>query len=177
MPRKILHMDLDAFFCAVEENKDPSLHGKPFIVGGNPGERGVVASASYPARQFGIHSAMPTSQAVRLCPQLIIVHGRHHAYSTASSQVMDRLANLSPLIEQVSIDEAFLDVSDLPQSGFEIARGLQDCSQPPYNQGGSAVRVRCPRGPLSGQGSASEHQMQALARRHPVRCRRLDGDR
>ncbi len=125
MPRKILHIDLDAFFCAVEEKRDPSLSGKPFVVGGKPNQRGVVASASYAARKFGIHSAMPTGQALRLYPQLLIVHGRHSAYSLESDQVMQRCGDLTPLVEQISIDEAFLDVSDLPQAGLEIAQALQ----------------------------------------------------
>lgn len=125
MPRKVLHLDLDAFFCAVEEQRDPSLRGQPFAVGGQPDQRGVVASCSYAARQFGIHSAMPMARAVRLCPQLIIVRSRYSAYQAASRQVMERLHNLTPLVEQISIDEAFLDVSDLPESGETLARRLQ----------------------------------------------------
>jgi DNA polymerase-4 len=123
--RKILHLDLDAFFCAVEELRDPTLAGKPFAVGGRPESRGVVASCSYPARRLGIHSALPMSQAVRLCPGLIIVPTRHGAYSAVSRQVMSRLAALTPLVEQLSIDEAFLDVSDLPDPPEQIAHGLQ----------------------------------------------------
>lgn len=123
--RKIIHVDLDAFFCAVEELRDPSLRGKPFAVGGKPDERGVVASCSYPARRLGVRSAMPMSRAVRLCPQLIIVPARHRAYSEVSEQVMQRLHNLTPLVEQISIDEAFLDVSDLPEPAEVIARRLQ----------------------------------------------------
>ena len=73
MPRKIIHLDLDAFFCAVEEQRDPTLRGQPFAVGGRPESRGVVASCSYAARQFGIRSAMPMATAVRLCPELIII--------------------------------------------------------------------------------------------------------
>ena len=80
-PNTIIHLDLDAFFCSVEENHDPSLRNRPFIVGGHPGERGVVAACSYPARRFGIHSAMPVSQAVRLCPDLIRVPGRPRTLS------------------------------------------------------------------------------------------------
>lgn len=125
MPRKIIHFDLDAFFCAVEELRDPSLRGKPFAVGGKPDERGVVASCSYAARRLGVRSAMPMSRAVRLCPQLIIVPARHRAYSEVSEQVMQRLHNLTPLVEQISIDEAFLDVSDLPDDPELIARRLQ----------------------------------------------------
>jgi len=125
MPRKILHLDLDAFFCAVEEQRDPSLRGQPFAVGGRPESRGVVASCSYAARQYGIHSAMPMARAVRRCPELIIVPSRYQAYQAASRQVMARLRKLTPLVEQLSIDEAFLDVSDLPQPAGQIARRLQ----------------------------------------------------
>ena len=125
MQRKILHFDLDAFFCSVEELRDPSLCGKPFAVGGQPETRGVVASCSYPARRFGIHSAMPMSQAVRRCPHLTIVPANHKAYSETSRKVMDRLRALTPLVEQLSVDEAFLDAKALPSSAEEIARQLQ----------------------------------------------------
>ena len=124
--RKILHLDLDAFFCAVEELRQPELKGVAFAVGGKPNERGVVASCSYPARQHGVRSAMPMRQALDLCPKLIIIPGHHHEYEIASQQVMAILRDLSPLVEQVSIDEAFLDVSDLPDPGEVIARGLQE---------------------------------------------------
>ncbi|HEX9029305.1 MAG TPA: DNA polymerase IV [Anaerolineales bacterium] len=125
MPRKIIHLDLDAFFCSVEELRDPGLRGKAFAVGGLPEERGVVASCSYAARTCGVHSAMPMARAVKLCPGLIVISSRHGVYSQASAQVMDRLRQLTPLIEQISIDEAFLDVTDLPESGEQIARRLQ----------------------------------------------------
>lgn len=124
-PRKILHLDLDAFFCAVEERRTPSLRGKPFAVGGRPEERGVVASCSYPARKFGVRSAMPMSQAVRLCPNLQIVSKNFEDYKAASREVMDILHGLTPWVEQLSIDEAFLDVSDLPDSAEDIAQGLR----------------------------------------------------
>jgi DNA polymerase-4 len=123
--RKILHLDLDAFFCAVEELRRPELRGKAFAVGGRPDQRGVVASCSYAARQFGIHSAMPMARALRLCPDLIIVSGKYSSYSVASRQVMKRLRALTPLVEQISIDEAFLDVTDLPEDGETLARRLQ----------------------------------------------------
>jgi DNA polymerase-4 len=125
MPRKILHLDLDAFFCAVEEQRDPLLKGKPFAVGGRPEERGVVSSCSYPARRYGVHSAMPMARAFRLCPGLIIIPPHFQAYHEASRQVMARLYELTPLVEQLSIDEAFLDVSDLPEPAETIARQLQ----------------------------------------------------
>lgn len=123
--RKIIHLDLDAFFCAVEELQAPSLKGKPFAVGGRPDQRGVVASCSYPARKFGVRSAMPMSQALRLCPNLIVIPGRHDLYSQVSSEVMACILQRSPLVEQISIDEAFIDISDLPDTGEAIARSLQ----------------------------------------------------
>lgn len=125
MPRKIIHVDLDAFFCAVEELRDPSLRGKAFAVGGRPESRGVVASCSYAARTYGVRSAMPMARAVKLCRNLIIVSSRHSAYGEVSEQVMARLRDLTALVEPLSIDEAFLDVSDLPDAGEQIARGIQ----------------------------------------------------
>lgn len=123
--RKIIHLDLDAFFCAVEELRNPTLVGKPFAVGGRPETRGVVASCSYPARRFGIHSAMPMSQALRLCPTLIIVPARHREYAAMSQRVMAILRRVTPLVEQISIDEAFLDVTDQPGDAATLAGELQ----------------------------------------------------
>ena len=125
MPRTILHIDLDAFFCAVEENQNPSLRGKAFAVGGKPEERGVVASCSYAARRMGVRSAMPMSKALKLSSRLIIVPSRHHLYSEVSRQVMGILREQTPLVEQISIDEAFLDVSDIRDEAEPFARGLQ----------------------------------------------------
>jgi len=125
MARVILHLDLDAFFCSVEETQNPALRGKPFAVGGKPNERGVVASCSYAARAVGVRSAMPMSRAVRLCANLIIVPARHHLYGEVSQQVMDKLHQVTALVEQISIDEAFLDISDMREPPIEIARGLQ----------------------------------------------------
>jgi DNA polymerase-4 len=124
--RKILHLDLDAFFCAVEEMKDPTLSGKAFAVGGKSGQRGVISTCSYPARRFGVHSAMPTAQALRLCPQLILISSNFADYHSKSEQVMAIVHELSGLVEQVSVDEAFVDVSDLPEPVEEIARNLQE---------------------------------------------------
>lgn len=123
--RKILHIDLDAFFCAVEELRDPTLRGKPFAVGGNPQQRGVVSSCSYAARQFGVHSAMPMAQALRLCPEMLVISPNFSAYREFSEQVMDILHQHTALVEQLSIDEAFLDLTDLPQPGLALAQGLQ----------------------------------------------------
>ena len=125
MPRVILHLDLDAFYCAVEETRNPELRGKAFAVGGKPEERGVVASCSYAARKLGVRSAMPMSQALRLSPGLLVVPGHHRLYSEVSRQVMDILHSMSGLVEQISIDEAFLDISDLQEDTHRFARGLQ----------------------------------------------------
>ena len=123
--RKILHFDLDAFFCSVEELLDPSLRGRAFVVGGSPQGRGVVTSASYAARAFGVRSAMPMARALRLCPDLIPVRGNHRLYGEYSDKVMTLLRGSAPLVEQISIDEAFLDVSDDPRPSGDIARELQ----------------------------------------------------
>ncbi len=125
MLRTILHLDLDAFFCAVEELHDPTLRGKAFAVGGRPEERGVVASCSYPARRCGVHSAMPMSQALRICPELLVLSHHRGNYGEMSEKVMQRLNDLSPLVEQISIDEAFVDISDLHESSGAIASRLQ----------------------------------------------------
>jgi DNA polymerase-4 len=125
MPRTILHIDLDAFFCAVEETRNPELRGKAFAVGGKPDERGVVASCSYAARRMGVRSAMPMAKALRLNPGLIIVSSRHRLYSEVSHQVMERLHNLTVLVEQISIDEAFLDISGIHEAPETIAHKLQ----------------------------------------------------
>ncbi|WP_203417560.1 DNA polymerase IV [Kineococcus radiotolerans] len=106
----VLHLDLDAFFAAVEQRDKPSLRGKPVVVGG-PGGRGVVATASYEARVFGVGSAMPTARARRLCPNAAYLAGRFEAYRAVSEQVMGLAHTLSPLVEPLSLDEAFVDLS------------------------------------------------------------------
>ncbi len=118
MPRRILHMDLDAFFVSVEQALDPSLRGKPVVVGGDPGGREVVASASYEARAFGVRSGMSLGEARRRCPQAIFVHGRYERYQTASERFMDILSEYTPHIESGGIDEAYMDMS-----GFEPLYG------------------------------------------------------
>lgn len=107
----IILMDLDAFFASVEQLDHPEWKGKPVIVGGDPTKRGVVSTASYEARTFGVHSAMPSSTAARLCPQAIWTPGNFHRYRELSQKVMSILQDESPHLMQVSIDEAFLDIT------------------------------------------------------------------
>ena len=109
--RKIIHIDMDAFFAAVEQRDNPELKGLPLIVGGNPKSRGVVATCSYEARKFGIHSAMSSSRAYNLCPKAIFVRPRMDVYKTVSNQIREIFQLYSDFIEPLSLDEAFLDVT------------------------------------------------------------------
>src|SRR5919198_6133354 len=128
--RTILHVDLDAFFAAVEQRDRPELRGKPVIVGGAaPGGRGVVSAASYEARKFGVHSAMPIRTASRLCPDAVFLPVDGRKYQAVSREVMAILRRFTPLVEPISIDEAFLDVTGsraLFGDGQAIARRLKD---------------------------------------------------
>ena len=127
MARWIIHVDMDAFFASVEQRDHPEYRGKPVIVGGL-GNRGVVSTASYEARRFGVHSALPMATARRLCPQGIFLAGDHRKYSRVSGQIMTILDRYSPLREQVSVDEAFLDVTGMERlysSPVDIARAIK----------------------------------------------------
>lgn len=119
MKRWIMHVDMDAFFASVEQLDNPDLQGKPVIVGGGSA-RGVVSTCSYEARKFGVHSAMPLFEARRLCPQGIYVPGRMSRYTEVSAQIMKIFSETSPLVEQLSIDEAFLDLT-----GMELLGGAE----------------------------------------------------
>ena len=110
--RRILHIDMDAFYASVEQRDRPSLRGKPLAVGGQPDQRGVVAAASYEARAFGVHSAMSMAKAVRLCPALVIVPPDFARYKTVSQTVFAIFREVTPLVEPLSLDEAYLDVTD-----------------------------------------------------------------
>lgn len=112
MQRWIMHIDMDAFYASVEQHDNPELRGKPVIVGGSSA-RGVVSTCSYEARRFGVHSAMPTAQAHRLCPEGFFVPCRMKRYQEVSQQIMAIFHDISPLVEQLSVDEAFLDVSGM----------------------------------------------------------------
>ena len=109
--RHIIHADMDGFFAAIEQLDRPELRGKPVLVGGDPKGRGVVSTASYEARRFGCHSAMPMASAIRRCPQAVIVRPRMARYTEVSKQVFDVFEQFTPLVESLSIDEAFLDIT------------------------------------------------------------------
>ncbi len=126
--RRILHIDMDAFYASVEQRDHPELRGRPVAVGGDPDQRGVVAAASYEARAFGVRSAIPMSRAVRLCPALAIVRPDFAKYRTVSKQVFDIFRSVTPLVEPMSLDEAYLDVSQNAWNeplGMHVARRLK----------------------------------------------------
>ena len=126
--RRILHVDMDAFYASVEQRDDPSLRGRPVVVGGAPSERGVVAAASYEARKFGIRSAMSMAKAVRLCPNLVRVPTDFQRYQAVSSVVFGIFREVTPLVEPLSLDEAFLDVTENAWSeplGVTVARRVK----------------------------------------------------
>ncbi len=126
--RKIIHLDCDCFYAAVEMRDDPTLRGKPVAVGGKPNQRGVVATCNYVARDYGVHSAMPTSQALRRCPQLILVPPSFGKYRRISRQIRAIFLRYTPLVEPLSLDEAYLDVTDCPyhdNSATRIAAAIR----------------------------------------------------
>src|ERR671917_2155904 len=123
-PRPVIaHLDLDAFFAAVEELEDPSLREKPLVVGGDPHGRGVVSTANYVARRFGIHSAMSAAEALRRCPHAVFLRPRHSLYKQYSRAVWDTVAEIVPRIERTGMDEGYLDLAPVARD-FTAARAV-----------------------------------------------------
>ncbi len=126
--RAILHIDMDAFYASVEEREQPGLVGRPVIVGGSPRGRGVVSAANYAARRFGVHSAMPMARAIRLCPEAVCLPVRMQLYAAVSQQIREIFFRYTPLVEPLSLDEAFLDVTESERlfgSAADIARTVK----------------------------------------------------
>jgi len=132
--RYILHIDMDAFYASIEQRDQPDLRDRPVIVGGSPDKRGVVASCSYEARQFGIHSAMPSRTAIRLCPQAIFLPARFEVYRSVSHQIMTIFRQQTSCVEPLSLDEAYLDVTDTAHNLVEAARLARDIKRQIWDQ-------------------------------------------
>ena len=132
--RAILHLDLDAFYASIEQRDHPEYRGKPIIVGGSPDRRGVVATASYEARRFGVHSAMPSRTAQRLCPSAIFLPARFEVYRAVSQQIMTIFRQQTALVEPLSLDEAYLDVTDAVRNLEEAARLAQEIKRQIWDQ-------------------------------------------
>lgn len=132
--RKIIHVDMDCFYAAIEVREDPSLVGKPVAVGGQPGTRSVIATCSYEAREFGVRSAMPVSQALRLCPDLILTRGHMALYKQVSESIREIFFEYTDLVEPLSLDEAFLDVTGVARCGGSATLMAEEIRQKIYEK-------------------------------------------
>jgi Nucleotidyltransferase/DNA polymerase involved in DNA repair len=144
--RAILHVDMDAFYASVEQLDNPELRGKPLIVGGHPKSRGVVSAASYEVRPYGVRSAMPTAKALRLCPHAILIPPRHSRYAEVSAKVFEIFLRITPLVQPISLDEAFLDVTAsqrLHGDPVTIARNIRAAIQEETRLTGSVGVASC----------------------------------
>lgn len=128
LKRRIIHIDMDAFFAAVEERRNPALAGRPVVIGGrgDPTKRGVVSTANYEARKYGIHSAMPLQTAYKLCPHAVFLPVDYEEYLAASSQFKSVLPSISPVIEDIGIDEVYLDITEIADAASGIARRIKE---------------------------------------------------
>jgi DNA polymerase IV len=132
--RAILHLDLDAFYASIEQRDHPDYRGKPIIVGGSPDRRGVVATASYEARRYGVHSAMPSRTAQHLCPGAIFLPARFDVYRAVSQQIMTIFRQQTALVEPLSLDEAYLDVTAAAHNLDEAVRFAQEIKRKIWEQ-------------------------------------------
>src|SRR5437667_1884258 len=132
--RFVLHVDLDAYYASIEQRDHPELRGKPVVVGGSPQSRGVVATCSYEARAFGLRSAMPSRTAYRLCPQAIFLPARFEVYRAVSHQIMAIFRQQTTLVEPLSLDEAYLDVTDRAHHLDEAARIAMEIKRQIWDQ-------------------------------------------
>ncbi|AST68092.1 DNA polymerase IV [Kosakonia cowanii] len=132
--RKIIHVDMDCFFAAVEMRDNPALRDIPIAIGGSRVQRGVISTANYPARKYGVRSAMPTGMALKLCPHLTLLPGRFDAYKEASRQIRDIFSRYTSLIEPLSLDEAYLDVTDSPHCYGSATLMAQEIRQTIFNE-------------------------------------------
>ncbi len=132
--RKIIHIDMDCFFAAVEMRDNPALRDIPIAIGGSRVQRGVISTANYPARKFGVRSAMPTGMALKLCPHLTLLPGRFEAYREASNHIREIFSRYTSLIEPLSLDEAYLDVSDSPHCHGSATLMAQEIRQTIFNE-------------------------------------------
>lgn len=132
--RKIIHIDMDCFFAAVEMRDNPALRDIPIAIGGSRVQRGVISTANYPARKFGVRSAMPTGMALKLCPHLTLLPGRFEAYREASHHIREIFSRYTSLIEPLSLDEAYLDVSDSPHCHGSATLMAQEIRQTIFNE-------------------------------------------
>lgn len=135
-PRKIIHIDMDAFYASVEQRDDPELKGKPVIVGGNPKSRGVVCACSYEARKFGVHSAMASARAYKLCPDAVFLRPRFDAYSAVSAQIREVFREYTDIVEPLSLDEAYLDVTNNKKSITSAKQIAQEIKKKIYERTG-----------------------------------------
>ena len=169
----ILHVDMDAFFVSVELLARPELKGLPVVVGGQRDQRGVVTSASYEARRFGVHSAMPLRTAAKLCPHAVFLDGHHELYGQWSDRVAGILAKYSPIVEMASIDEAYIDLPEpsgctglLSRAAHELLRARSLRRQGFRARAGSARRAWSPRWPASRPSREGWFGCRRAARRH-----------
>ncbi|CDL40798.1 DNA polymerase IV [Citrobacter freundii] len=168
--RKIIHVDMDCFFAAVEMRDNPALRDIPIAIGGSRERRGVISTANYPARKFGVRSAMPTGMALKLCPHLTLLPGRYEAYKEASRQIQAIFSRYTSLIEPLSLDEAYLDVTDSTHCHGSATLIAQEIRQTIFCRATVNRLCRNCAGQISGKNSLRSQQTQWAICDYPCRC-------